>query len=84
MIFIDTPDLVEQLSRKIITIISRCYNFLNSECPIFQQTINMIYYNNNLTTQLLNHLTRSEIRIVVSFLEFMPENRSFPAGMSYL
>jgi hypothetical protein len=35
------------------------YEFVNTECPIFKQIMDMIYYNNDLTTQLLNHLTRS-------------------------
>ena len=47
-----------EFSGKIFSIISGCYNFSNTGCPIFKQIIDMIYYNNNLTTQLLDHLTR--------------------------
>ena len=49
------------LSREIYSIISGCYSFSNTEDPILKKIIDMIYYNNYLATQLLNHLTRSGI-----------------------
>jgi len=53
--------VVKWLSRKIYSIISGCYSFSNTGCPIFKKIMDMIYSNNDLTTQLLNHLTMSVI-----------------------
>ncbi|MCK5722482.1 MAG: hypothetical protein KAI84_08075, partial [Gammaproteobacteria bacterium] len=63
-------------SGKIYSIIYGCYSFSNParhrsnsgetggiECPIFKQTIDMIYHENDLTTQLFNHLTWSVVSI---------------------